>query len=52
MAEHKNNGCGAEPRRKTYNAIRSLMTRLYRLRCENPHIISGHDFHTLIRAAA
>lgn len=36
---------------KTYNAIRSLMTRLYRLRCENPHIISGHDFHTLIRAA-
>lgn len=36
---------------KTYNSIRSLMTRLYRLRCKNPQVISGQDFHTLIRAA-
>ncbi len=36
---------------KVYNAIRAMMTRLYRLRCENPQIISGQDFHTIIRAA-
>jgi len=36
---------------KIYNAIRALMTSLYQLRCENPQIITGQDFHTIIRAA-
>ena len=36
---------------KIYNAIRAQMTRLYQLRCENPQIINGQDFHTIIRAA-
>ena len=36
---------------KTYNAIRTQMTKLYDLRCENPQTISGRDYHTLIRAA-
>jgi benzoyl-CoA reductase subunit C len=35
---------------KIYNAIRAQMTRLYQLRCENPHMINGQDFHTIIRA--
>lgn len=36
---------------KIYNAIRAQMTLLYQLRCENPQIIQGQDFHTIIRAA-
>jgi bzd-type benzoyl-CoA reductase N subunit len=36
---------------KIYNAIRALMTRLYQLRCENPQVLKGQDFHTIIRAA-
>ncbi|PKN18873.1 MAG: 2-hydroxyacyl-CoA dehydratase [Deltaproteobacteria bacterium HGW-Deltaproteobacteria-6] len=36
---------------KIYNAIRAQMTRLYQLRCENPQIIKGQDFHTIVRAA-
>lgn len=36
---------------KTYNSIRSLMMRLYGMRCENPQMLSGGDFHTIIRAA-
>ncbi|MHB8139223.1 MAG: 2-hydroxyacyl-CoA dehydratase subunit D [Smithellaceae bacterium] len=36
---------------KIYNAIRALMTSVYQLRCENPQIITGQDFHTIIRAA-
>jgi len=35
---------------KIYNAIRAQMTNLYQLRCENPHMINGQDFHTIIRA--
>jgi len=36
---------------KIYNAIRTQMTRLSELRCENPQAISGQDYHVLIRAA-
>jgi len=36
---------------KTYNAIRSQMTRLYELRRNHPQSISGQDFHTIVRAA-
>lgn len=36
---------------KVYNAIRVLMSRLYKLRCENPPVLSGRDFHVVIRAA-
>jgi benzoyl-CoA reductase subunit C len=36
---------------KTYNQIRALMMRLYALRAKNPEIISGRDFHSIIKAA-
>jgi len=36
---------------KTYNKIRSLVGRLYALRCANPQIISGADFHAVIKAS-
>lgn len=36
---------------KIYNAIRAQMKRLYQLRCENPQVLNGQDFHTIIRAA-
>lgn len=36
---------------KVYNAVRALMKRLYRLRCDCPQVLSGRDFHTIIRAA-
>ena len=36
---------------KTYNQIRELMRRLYALRVQKPAIISGPDFHSIIKAA-
>ena len=36
---------------KTYNHIRALMTRLYALRAKSPEIISGRNFHSIIKAA-
>jgi bzd-type benzoyl-CoA reductase N subunit len=36
---------------KTYNQIRALMRRLYALRAKNPEMISGRDFHSIIKAA-
>jgi benzoyl-CoA reductase subunit C len=36
---------------KTYNKIRGLMMRLYELRSNNPGILSGRDFHSIIKAA-
>ncbi len=36
---------------KTYNKIRALVGKLYELRCANPQIISGADFHAVIKAA-
>ena len=36
---------------KTYNQIRALMKRLYALRVQRPAIISGRDFHSIIKAA-
>ena len=36
---------------RLYNEIRSLMERLYRLRCDHPEVMSGKDYHTIIRAA-
>lgn len=36
---------------KIYNAIREGMTHLYQLRCDNPQVLSGRDFNTIIRAA-
>jgi len=36
---------------KTYNKIRAYISNLYELRCKNPQIISGADFHAVIKAA-
>jgi bcr-type benzoyl-CoA reductase subunit C len=36
---------------KTYNQIRELMRRLYALRAQQPAIISGRDFHSIIKMA-
>ncbi len=36
---------------KTYNKIRALVRTLYELRSKNPQIISGSDFHAIIKAA-
>jgi bzd-type benzoyl-CoA reductase N subunit len=36
---------------KIYNQIRALMRRLYALRVQSPAIISGRDFHSIIKAA-
>ena len=36
---------------KTYNQIRTLMRRLYALRVHRPAIISGRDFHGIIKAS-
>jgi benzoyl-CoA reductase subunit C len=36
---------------KTYNQIRALMRRFYALRVQSPAIISGRDFHSIIKAA-
>ena len=36
---------------KTCNRIRALMMRLYTLRADNPEIIKGRDFHSIIKAA-
>ena len=36
---------------KTYNQIRALMIKLYTLRAERPEILSGRDFHCIIKAA-
>ena len=36
---------------KTYNKIRSLIRKLYELRSKNPEILSGADFHAVIKAA-
>jgi benzoyl-CoA reductase/2-hydroxyglutaryl-CoA dehydratase subunit BcrC/BadD/HgdB len=36
---------------KTYNQIRKLMTRLYEIRSQRPGVISGRDFHSIIKAA-
>src|SRR5664280_575074 len=36
---------------KTYNQIRALMRKLYAIRAQRPEIISGRDFHSLIKAA-
>ena len=36
---------------KTYNQIRKLMRRLYALRAQRPAMISGRDFHSIIKAA-
>lgn len=36
---------------KTYNKIRALVNKLYEIRCANPQIISGADFHAVIKAA-
>lgn len=39
------------PAIKTYNKIRALMMRLYELRSNNPEILSGRDFHAIVKAA-
>ena len=36
---------------KTYNKIRALISKLYELRSKNPEILSGADFHAVIKAA-
>jgi bzd-type benzoyl-CoA reductase N subunit len=36
---------------KTYNQIRALMRQIYALRARRPEIISGRDFHNIIKAA-
>ena len=36
---------------KIYNQIRTLMMRLYTLRAQRPEILSGSDFHSIIKAA-
>jgi benzoyl-CoA reductase subunit C len=36
---------------KTYNQIRALMMQLYTIRAQRPEIISGNDFHSIIKAA-
>jgi bzd-type benzoyl-CoA reductase N subunit len=36
---------------KTYNQIRALMRRFYSLRVQRPAMISGRDFHSIIKAA-
>ena len=36
---------------KTYNKIRALMSQLYALRASNPAIISGKDFHSIIKVS-
>ncbi len=36
---------------KLFNAIRVQMQRLYDLRQANPEVVSGADYHTLVRAA-
>jgi len=36
---------------KTYNQIRALMRKLYAIRAQRPEIISGRDFHSLIKVA-
>jgi benzoyl-CoA reductase/2-hydroxyglutaryl-CoA dehydratase subunit BcrC/BadD/HgdB len=36
---------------KTYNQIRALMRQLYAIRAQRPEIISGRDFHSIIKAA-
>jgi bcr-type benzoyl-CoA reductase subunit C len=36
---------------KTYNQIRTLMMKLYTLRAQRPEIMSGRDFHSIIKAS-
>ena len=36
---------------KTYNQIRALMRKFYAIRTQRPEIISGRDFHNIIKAA-
>ncbi len=36
---------------KTYNQIRTLMMQLYTLRAQKPEVLSGSDFHAIIKAA-
>lgn len=36
---------------KTYNQIRALMRQIYAIRARKPEIISGRDFHSIIKAA-
>ena len=36
---------------KTYNQIRALMRQFYAIRARTPEIISGRDFHSIIKAA-
>ncbi len=36
---------------KVYNQIRTLMIKLYTLRAQRPEILSGSDFHSIIKAA-
>jgi benzoyl-CoA reductase/2-hydroxyglutaryl-CoA dehydratase subunit BcrC/BadD/HgdB len=36
---------------KTYNQIRTLMRNFYAIRSRRPEIISGRDFHNIIKAA-
>jgi benzoyl-CoA reductase/2-hydroxyglutaryl-CoA dehydratase subunit BcrC/BadD/HgdB len=36
---------------KTYNQIRALMRKLYAIRAQRTEIISGRDFHSIIKAA-
>jgi bzd-type benzoyl-CoA reductase N subunit len=36
---------------KTYNQIRTLMMQLYNIRAQRPEIMSGRDFHSIIKAA-
>ena len=36
---------------KTYNQIRALMRKFYAIRAQRPEIISGRDFHNIIKAA-
>jgi len=36
---------------KTYNQIRALMRQFYAIRARRPEIISGRDFHSIIKAA-
>lgn len=36
---------------KTYNQIRALMMQLYAIRAQRPEIMSGRDFHSIIKAA-
>ena len=36
---------------RLYNAVRAKLNRLYDMRCSHPGLLSGSDYHTIVRAA-